>query len=54
MKGESDQTTTASIFQTYMMQPGLINGRNHYKAEVGDWVLFFCGKRWVIKKESDE
>jgi hypothetical protein len=36
------------IFVDYVMEPGLVNGRNHYTSANGKHVVSFCGSNWSV------
>lgn len=41
------------IFGYYTMEPGLVNGRNHYASEPdGRFVISFCGDSWWIQSND--
>jgi hypothetical protein len=40
------------MFTIYMMEPGLVNGRNHYTSQDGRFAVSFCGDSWWIQAED--
>ena len=37
------------MFGAFTMEPGTVNGRNHYTSENGRFAIAFCGDSWWIQ-----
>ena len=40
------------IYTFFLMEEGLVNGRNHYTSEDGRFALSFCGDSWWIQADD--